>query len=91
MIKASKKDEIVLKRVSYIYYLLYFCKAKKNKMRTLINLSSKVNSITPRYNSKLGLKVCLTNVEAQKIDGSSFDIFEIVLASFQVKDKLDQA
>ena len=29
-----------------------------------------------------------TNVKAQKIDGSIFKTFEIVLASFQVKNKL---
>ena len=40
------------------------------------------------YVSKLGLKVRLTNVRAQKINGSTLKIFEIVLASFYIKDKL---
>ena len=44
--------------------------------------------MTPRYASKLGLKVCPTNIEAQKIDGSTIRMFEMVLASFQVKDTL---
>ena len=37
---------------------------------------------------KLGLKVRLTNVRAQKIDGFTLETFEMVLASFQMKNKL---
>ena len=33
----------------------------------------------------------LTNVGAQKIDGSTLETFEIVLASFYVEDKLERA
>ena len=44
--------------------------------------------MTPGYASKLGLKVCPTNVGAQKINGFTFETFEMVLASFQVEDKL---
>ena len=47
--------------------------------------------MTPRYTSKLGLKICPTNIEMQKIDGSIFKIFEIVLTSFQIKGKLKKA
>lgn len=41
----------------------------------------------PAYAAQPGLKVQLTNVKAQKIDGSILKIFKIVLASFQMKDK----
>ena len=44
-----------------------------------------------RYALKLGLKVCFINVGAQKIDGSTLETFEIVLASFQVEDMLEKA
>ena len=47
--------------------------------------------MTPGYASKLGLKVRPTDVEAQKIDGSTFKTFEMVLASFQVEDTLGKA
>ena len=47
--------------------------------------------MTLAYASKLGLKVHPTNVKAQKIDGSTLKTFGIVLASFQVKDKLGRA
>ena len=47
--------------------------------------------MTIAYVSKLGLKVHPINVRAQKIDGSTLEIFRIVLASFQVEDKLRRA
>ena len=40
------------------------------------------------YVSRLGLRVYRTNIRAQKIDGSTLKTFEMVLASFQVEDKL---
>ena len=43
------------------------------------------------YALKLGFQVSCTNIKAQKIDGSIFKTFEIVLASFQMEDKLGKA
>ena len=40
---------------------------------------------------KLGLKICPTNIKAQKIDASTFKTFRMVLASFQMKNKLWKA
>lgn len=40
------------------------------------------------YIVKLGLKIYFINIEAQKIDGSTLNIFEMVLASFQMENKL---
>ena len=42
------------------------------------------------YALKLGLKVYLTNVEAQMIDSSTLETIGIVLASFQVKDNSEE-
>lgn len=58
--------------------------------KTLINLDSEVNIMSLAYTAKLGLKVYKINIETQKIDGSIFTFFEIVLADFQVEDKLDK-
>ena len=44
--------------------------------------------MTPAYASRLGLRVHRTNIGAQKIDGSTLETFGMVLASFQVEDKL---
>lgn len=65
----------------YIHYSLRF---QKNTVvfRALIDLGSKINAMTPVYAFKLALKMYYTNVGAQKIDDSSFKIFEIVLISF---------
>ena len=68
-----------------IYYLIWF---KKNEVQVLIDSGSKVNAITLGYALKLGLKICSTNGGAQKIDNSTLKTFEMVVASFQVEDKL---
>lgn len=44
--------------------------------------------MTPAYAAKLYLKVCYIKVKVEKIDGFTFKTFKIVLAYFQVKDKL---
>lgn len=90
MTEVSKKNEVVLKRVPYIHYLLHFRKDIV-KVKTLLDFGSKINTMMPAFALKLGLKVRPTNFGAQKIDGSIFKTFEIVLASFQVKDKLGKA
>ena len=45
----------------------------------------------PAYALKLSLWVRRINVGAQKINGSTFEIFEMVLVSFQAEDKLRRA
>lgn len=47
--------------------------------------------MTQRYALKLGLKVYQTNFEAYKIVDFISKIFEMVLISFQVKNKLQKA
>lgn len=84
--EANKKNNMALARVPYIHYPLHFYKDKKNKIKVLINFISKVNTMTSACISKLGFLVYYTNIGAQKIDGSTFKIFKIVLASFQIND-----
>ena len=47
--------------------------------------------MTPAYTVKLGLKVRKTNVSAQKIDGFSLTTYGMVIAAFQVFDKLSHS
>ena len=90
--ETSKKDDMVLKCVFYIYYLVQFKKNRKEtQVQALIVSSSKVNAMIPAYASRLYLRVCHTNVRAQKIDGFIFQTFRMVLADFQVEDKLGRA
>ena len=43
------------------------------------------------YAQKLGLKIQKTNIKAQKIEDSILKTFKIVIADFQVKDKIDRS
>ena len=43
--------------------------------------------MSPAYAKRLDLKTRKINVGAQKIDGSALEIFELVIADFQVEDK----
>lgn len=73
--------------VPCIYHLLWF-KKDQIEVQALLDSNSKVNVMIPAYAVKLGLKVQLTDVGAQKINGSSLKIFGIVLVSFQINKKL---
>ena len=46
--------------------------------------------MNPNFARKLGLKVWKTNIEAQKIDGSTLKTFEMVIADFQMEDKANR-
>ena len=81
----SKENDVALELILYLYYLIWF---KKNDIQAWIESSNKVNAMTLAYISKLGLWVYRTNDRAQKIDGSTLKIFEIVLTSFQVEEKV---
>ena len=40
---------------------------------------------------KLGFKIRKINIRAQKIDGFALEIFEMVINSFQIIDKIDRS
>ena len=71
-------------KVLCIYYLVQF---QKEQVRALLNSGSKVNTINFDYAQKLKLKIQKTNIGAQKIDGSALEIFEMVIADFQMQNK----
>ena len=47
--------------------------------------------MTPAYAKQLKLQVWKTDVGAQKIDGSLLRTFGMVIAGFEIEDKLDRA
>ena len=49
---------------------------------------SKVYTMSPTYVKKLGLKTWKTNVGVQKINGSILETFGIVIANFQMENKI---
>ena len=73
--------EVTLERVPCIHYLLRFRKDTTG-VNGLVDSGSEVNAITPTYAAKLRLKVQKTNIEAQKIDGSTLETFGMILADF---------
>ena len=82
MTEASMEDTLrPLEKVPCIHHPLYFLK-DLYKTRALIDLGSKVNTITLAYAAKLSFKIRKINIGAQKIDGSTFDTFGMVLADF---------
>ena len=90
---ASKgAPKVVLDRVLCIYYPVQFWKNKKKAtIQALIDFGSEVNAMIPAYAKQLGLRTRKTDVEAQKIDGSLLLTYAMVIAAFQVKNKLGKA
>ena len=85
MTETSKEEDVPLQRIPYIHYPIWF---KKKKVQALIDSGSEFNAMTLAYAAKLDLGVRETDIGAQKIDGSTLDTFGMVLADFQVEDKL---
>lgn len=82
MTKARMEDILQpLEKVLYIHYLLCFLK-NLYKISTLIDLGNEVNIMTFAYAAKLGLKVRKNDIRVKKIDGSTLNTFEMVLANF---------
>ena len=90
MTEARKEaPEVIWNQVSCIYYQVQFQKDKnKGNVSALINTDSKINTITSAYATKLGFKVWKTDVKAQKIDSSLLATYKMVIAAFQVLNKL---
>ena len=82
---------MILDRVPCIHYLMQFPKSKGATIQALIDLGSEVNIMTPAYAKQLGLQVQKTDIRAQKIDNLLLRTFRMVIAGFQVEDKLDRA
>ena len=86
-VPVTNRGEEVIVRVPCIHYPVRF---QEEQVRALLDSGSKVNTMSPIYTKKLGLKTWKTNVGAQKIDGSALKSFEIIIADFQVEDKGDR-
>ncbi len=82
----KKKTEEELERVSYIWYFVIL----KNQIEAILNSGSKVNALSPVFASQLSLKIRKTNVEAQKIDGTTLKTYGMVVSIFFMSDKDDK-
>ena len=84
--KASKIR--VLDKVPYLCYSVQFRKDKGKYVLAFLDSESELNAVTPASTAHLGLKLRMTNVGAQKIDRSSLATYDMIIAAFQVVDKL---
>ena len=87
LVTDTSGKRVVLKKVPCIYYSVWF-QEDQRQVKALLNSGSKVNAISPVYNKRMSLKTRKTNVGAQKIDGSALETFEMLIADFQVEDKV---
>ncbi len=74
----KKKKDKKLEQVPYIWYLVTL----KDQIKALLNSGSEVNIMSQAFSLKLGLKIWITNVMAQKIDGITLEIYGIVVSLF---------
>ena len=81
----------VLDRVSCICYPVQFRKDKGKNVLALLDSGSKVNAMTTAHAAHLGLKVRVTDVGTQKIDGSLLATYGMVIAAFQIVNKLGRS
>ena len=79
-----------LKRVSYIHYPVQFKNMDKAPVQALINSGNEVNAIHLSFAKQQGLSIRPTDIEAQKIDGTTLDTHGIVVAAFLVVNKANQ-
>lgn len=79
-----------LKRVPYIHHPICL-KKNQAEVQALLDFGSDVNAMTSAYTTKPDLKVWLTNIKAQKIDDYILEMIGMVLASFQINDKLSKS
>ena len=88
---SSKAPKVtLLNRVSCICYPVQFCKDKGKDVLALLNSGNEVNAMTPAYSAHLGLKVRMTDVGIQKIDKYLLASYGMVIATFQVVNKLNR-
>ncbi len=79
----DKKTKKELERVPYIWYPVTF----KDQTEALLDSESKVNAMSQAFAQQLGLKICKTNVGAQKIDGTILETYGMVVSTFSMSDK----
>ncbi len=83
MSMTDKKTEEELERVLCIWYPITF----KNQTEALLDSKSKVNVMSQAFAHQLGLKICKTNVKAQKIDGTTLETYKMVVSICSISDK----
>lgn len=79
-----------LKRTLCIHYLFRFNKDQV-EVQALLNSGNEVNTMASAYAASFGLEVRSNIIRAKKIDDSIFQIFDMLIASFRINNKLGQS
>ena len=77
----EKTDE--LEQIPYFRYFITY----KDWTMALLDLRNKVNAMSQAFTFQPGFKMQKTNIEAQKIDDITLEIYEIVVSTFFMLDK----
>ncbi len=78
----GKKEE-ELEQIPCIWYLVTF----KDHTEAMLDTKSEVNVMSQAFAYQLGLRIRKTNVEAQKIGGTTLKIYGMVVSTFSVANK----
>ena len=79
----TERTEEELKRIPCIRYFIIF----KDQIEAVLDSESKVIIMNQVFAHQLGLKICKTNIEAQKINGTTLETDKMVVFIFSVLDK----
>ena len=91
MLVTDAKETLKVRVLYLIFYICYLVQFRKNKSKdvlTLLDFKNEINVINPAFATQLGFKVQKINVNVQKIDRFLLEIYGIIIAIFQVLDKL---
>ena len=87
----AKEKALILEHVPYIYYLVQFKKdVNETQVQAFIDSGSKINIIHLTFVNKLGRPIKSIDIGAQKIDGTMWHTYRIVVAIFIMTDKANQ-
>ena len=83
-------DENPRSNLAQVPCIHYSIKLETKSVLALLDSGSNINAIHPNFAKELGFLIRLTDVGAQKIDGTMLDTYEIVVAAFLVTDKANR-
>lgn len=86
--ETSTESPTILQQIPCIQYLVQFQGGQTRKVQTLIYFGSKVNTMTPSFEAKLGFATQKTSVTIQKIDGTILETYDMALANFCLQSSL---
>ncbi len=74
-------------KLEWVPCIVWYSVIFKDQTEALMYSRSKINAINQAFAHQLGLKICKTNVGAQKIDSTTLKTYRIVVSTFPVSDK----